>query len=167
MKKIVVPVAIIVALIAFFVIVGRKEFDRHGDVQTVQSESPLTNTKIMVSASGTKPTTEVEPAAEPKQGSSVILDPPSAIPVLSPEEALIANAEALAAFAKKPESVRQQEDLHDLDFSKDVVVFSALNKSIQKKQKKKKESPPECSVFFFASVSPSDSDFCSVDQCFL
>ena len=120
MKQLIVPIAVILALIAFFFIIDRKEFSRHDDVQTVQSENSTTNTKTSVSVSGPKPVTEVRPAAEQKQGASVLPDPPTAIPVLSPEEALIANAEALAASAKKPASVRQQEDLHDLDFSKDV-----------------------------------------------
>ena len=40
MKQLIVPIAIIVALIAFFVIIDRKEFSRHDDVQTVQNESP-------------------------------------------------------------------------------------------------------------------------------
>ena len=62
MKQIIIPVAIIVALIAFFVIIDRKEFSRHNDVQTVQSESSTTNRKQTVSVPETTPVTEVKPA---------------------------------------------------------------------------------------------------------
>ena len=66
MKQLIVPVAIIVALIAFFVIIDRKEFNRHDDVQTVQSESSMTNRKPTVSVPETKPITEVKPTVETK-----------------------------------------------------------------------------------------------------
>ena len=66
MKQLIVPVAIIVALIAFFVIIDRKEFSRHDDVQTVQSESPTSNRKPTVSVPETKPVIDVKPAAETK-----------------------------------------------------------------------------------------------------
>ena len=42
MKRIIVPIAIIVVLIVFFAIVGRREFNRHDGVQTVQSEGAMT-----------------------------------------------------------------------------------------------------------------------------
>ena len=66
MKQLIVPIAIIVALIAFFVIIDRKEFSRHDDVQTVQSESPTSNRKPTVSVPETKPVTDVKPAVEAK-----------------------------------------------------------------------------------------------------
>ena len=66
MKQLIAPIAIIVALIAFFVIIDRKEFSRHDDVQTVQSESPMTNRKPAVSVAETKPVTEMKPAVETK-----------------------------------------------------------------------------------------------------
>jgi len=66
MKQLIVPIAIIVALIAFFVIVDHKEFSRHDDVQTVQSESSTTNRKPLVSVPETKPATKVKPAVEAK-----------------------------------------------------------------------------------------------------
>ena len=66
MKQLIAPIAIIVALIAFFVIIDRKEFSRHDDVQTVQSVSPTSNRKPTVSVPETKPVTDVKPAVEAK-----------------------------------------------------------------------------------------------------
>ncbi len=66
MKQLIVPIAIIVALIAFFVIIDRKEFSRHDDVQSVQSESPTSNRKPTVSVPETKPVIDVKPAAGTK-----------------------------------------------------------------------------------------------------
>ena len=66
MKQLIVPIAIIVALVAFFFIIDRKEFNRHDDVQTVQSESPTSNKKPLVSVPETKPVIEVKPAVEAK-----------------------------------------------------------------------------------------------------
>ena len=66
MKQLISPIAIIVGLIAFFVIIDRKEFNRHDDVQTVQSESSTTNRKPTVSVPETKSVTEIKPAVETK-----------------------------------------------------------------------------------------------------
>ena len=66
MKQLIAPIATIVVLIAFFVIIDRKEFSRHDDVQTVQSESPMTNRKPTASVSQAKPVTEVKPTVEAK-----------------------------------------------------------------------------------------------------
>ena len=67
MKQLIASFAIIIALIAFFVIIDRKEFSRHDNVQTVQSESLTTNGKPTVSDLGTKSVTEVKPVVETKQ----------------------------------------------------------------------------------------------------
>ncbi len=64
MKQLIVPVAIIIALIAFFVIIDRKEFSRHDDVQTVQNGN--STIKPTVSVPETKPVTDVKPAVEAK-----------------------------------------------------------------------------------------------------
>lgn len=66
MKQLIVPIAIIIALITFFIVVDCKEFSRHDDVQTVQSESPTTNKKPTVSVPEMKPITEVKPTVEAK-----------------------------------------------------------------------------------------------------
>ena len=66
MKQLIVPIAIIVALIASFVIIDRKEFSRHDDVQTVQNVSPTSNRKPTVSVPETKPYIEVKPVTETK-----------------------------------------------------------------------------------------------------
>ena len=61
MKQLIASIAIIVFLIAFFVIIDRKEFCRHDDVQTVlQSETSTINKKPTISLSGTKPVAEVK-----------------------------------------------------------------------------------------------------------
>ena len=65
MKQLIIPVSIIVALIAFFVIVDRKEFNRH-DVQIIQDESSTTNRKSSVSAPETKPLPEPKHTVESK-----------------------------------------------------------------------------------------------------
>lgn len=64
MKQIIVPIVIIAALIAFFVIVDRKEFSRHDDVQTVQSESTTSNKKPLVSVPEIKSENELKPAGK-------------------------------------------------------------------------------------------------------
>ena len=46
MNKTVLPVAIIVGLIVLFCIIGRKDFSRHEDVQSVQAESPVENKSL-------------------------------------------------------------------------------------------------------------------------
>ena len=68
MKQLIAPIAIIAALIAFFVILEHKEFSRHDDVQTIQSENPTSNGKPLVSVSDpeTKPVTDAKPATETK-----------------------------------------------------------------------------------------------------
>jgi len=66
MKHLIIPIAIIVALIAFLVIIDRKEFSRHDDVQTIQSESPTLRRKPMAFVPETKPVIEVQPAVEAK-----------------------------------------------------------------------------------------------------
>ncbi|MBO4491513.1 MAG: hypothetical protein J5944_09165 [Lentisphaeria bacterium] len=56
MKRLIAPIAIIICMIAFFVITGCQEFSRHDD-QTLQSESPTSNRKPLVSVPETKPVT--------------------------------------------------------------------------------------------------------------
>lgn len=64
MKLRIVPIAIIVVLIAFFVIIDHKEFSCR-NVQTVQSEGSETNKRLsVVSSSETKPVTAAEKADE-------------------------------------------------------------------------------------------------------
>lgn len=64
MKQLIIPIAIIVALIAIFVIIDRKEFRRHDNIQTVQSKSPMPNRKpsgaILQTKSGPQVSTAVE-----------------------------------------------------------------------------------------------------------
>lgn len=104
MKQLIVPVVIIIALIAVFVIIDRKKFSRHDDVQTVQSESSTTNKKPMVSVPETKPVAELKPAveakpvetkpAETKLVAKTKTDKPAAVPVVTAEEAVKLNEEA-------------------------------------------------------------------------
>ena len=122
MKQLIAPIAIIIALIAFFVIIDRKDFSRHDDVQTVQSDSPTTNRKSSVSVPETKPVTELRPAVEtkpaetkpaaetrPAETKSVAEAKraaetkseakPVAVPVARVEEAEELNAEAMAILS--------------------------------------------------------------------
>ena len=66
MKQLIASVVVIVALIAFFVIIDRKEFNRHEVVQTVQSESLTSNRKPTVSVLETKPVTKSKSTIESK-----------------------------------------------------------------------------------------------------
>ena len=66
MKQLIAPIVVIVALIAFFVIIDRKEFSRHDDVQTVQSESSTINRNPTISVLETKPETESKSTIESK-----------------------------------------------------------------------------------------------------
>ena len=66
MKQLIAPVAIIIALLVFFVIVDRREFNRYYDVQTVPSKTLTSNKKPLVSAPETKSGTELKPVAETK-----------------------------------------------------------------------------------------------------
>ena len=66
MKQRIVPVAIFVALIVFFVTVGCKEFNRYDDDQTIQSETLTTNKETTVSVPETEPVTEKNPVVETK-----------------------------------------------------------------------------------------------------
>ena len=111
MKQLIVPIAIIIALIAFFVIIDRKEFRRHDDVQTVQSESPISNRKPMVSVPETKPEIEMNPVVETK--------PAEVKPVVNQSVAEIKTAEtnpAAETKADKPAettpAVAETEDKH-------------------------------------------------------
>ena len=54
MKSLIVPIAVIVTLVVLFVIVDKREFNRHNDVQTVQSENTMVYRKPAVSVSRTK-----------------------------------------------------------------------------------------------------------------
>jgi len=67
MKQLIAPVVIIVALIAFFVIIDRKEFSRHDNVQrVVQSGNRMTSRNQSVPVPETKLTTEAKPTVETK-----------------------------------------------------------------------------------------------------
>lgn len=114
MKQLIVSVAIIVALIAFFVIIDHKEFSRHDDVQTVQSESSTTNRKPTISIPETKSMTEVtsdeiKQTQTPSANRALFRNnsAPAAIPVLTPEEALKANMDAVRQYNK----IKTQDNL--------------------------------------------------------
>ena len=100
MKQLIVTVAVIVALIAVFVIIDRKDFIRLDDVRTVQSEPPISNRKPFVSIPETKPAAESMPAAESsfftvslfsygENGKTIRNSEPvpAAVPVVTAEEA--------------------------------------------------------------------------------
>ena len=68
MKKLIIPIAIIVVLIVSFVVavVARRESNRHDDAQAVQSESSVTSRKPSVSVPETKPETKAVVIEEEK-----------------------------------------------------------------------------------------------------
>lgn len=66
MKQLIVPVAIIVALIAFFVVMDRKDFNHCNDVQAVKSESSTTIRKPTVPDPQTTAVIETNPSVELK-----------------------------------------------------------------------------------------------------
>ena len=112
MKQLIVPIAIIVALIAFFVIIDRKEFSRHED-QTVQSTKPIDTKPVVEKLSEVNPVAETKPVerSQPAEGLSPETTPdsrdqalaqttpeenlrPAAVPVVTAEEAKKLNEEA-------------------------------------------------------------------------
>jgi formylglycine-generating enzyme required for sulfatase activity len=86
MKHLIAPIVVIVALIAFFVIIDRKEFNRHEDVQTVQRESPTSNRKPTVSVPETKPVTESKSTIESRHVEKKSIEIKSASPEEQPLE---------------------------------------------------------------------------------
>ena len=96
MKALIFPAIIILALIAFFVVIDRREFNHYNDVRTEQSTS-VEKQKMPTSftGTGTKPVVDEKPVAAAKP-----IDPnaPMAVPVVTPEEAARLNAEALKRF---------------------------------------------------------------------
>lgn len=99
MKQRIIPVAIIVALIASFIIIGRKEFGHHDDVQTVQSESSTTNRKQTVSVPETTPVTEVKPAigSKPVAGTKPVTSPKPETEVKSKTDTKTAETKPMEA----------------------------------------------------------------------
>lgn len=88
MKQIIASIIIIVALIVFFIIIDRKEFSRHDDVQTVQSDSSMANINGLCSSETTpvikaKPVVETKPIAEAKS----VAEPADTKPVVKEGEA--------------------------------------------------------------------------------
>lgn len=93
MKQFIVPFAMIVGLIAFFVVVDREEFKRHDDVQTVQGESSTTNRKTSASVPQTMTVTKTKPPIETKtvelevvDGTKQVSSPKSVIEAKSKED---------------------------------------------------------------------------------
>ena len=120
MKSIIIPASIILALIAFLVIVDRKEFKRHNDIQTVQRENLTVNRNLSLPIPKAGLVTEARspvkaklvaglPLKETSVETKMVVDSksvvdakqadvnkssPVALPVISPEEAMKANEEA-------------------------------------------------------------------------
>ena len=119
MKQLIVPIAIIVALIAFFVIIDRKEFSRHDDVQTIPIESSTTNRKPTAFVSETtpaielkpvvetKPVTEAKPVAETKPKTDV--KPAEMKPVAEMKPAEVKTVEVKPAEAKPVTEAKPEE----------------------------------------------------------
>ena len=124
MKQLIVPIAIIVALFTFFVIVDRREFSHYKDVQTVQGTNNTKKTKRwdLVSGGGsvgdhrqviaawlevvehgsTDDGSEKRPSeANFNDVRSNDTNYPVAVPVITAEEAFKANEEALRFHQEK------------------------------------------------------------------
>lgn len=86
MKQLIVPIVIIVALIVFFVIINREDFNRHEDVQMVQSENPTSNRKPTVSVLETKPVPASKSTIESKPFENKTTEIKSASPEEQPLE---------------------------------------------------------------------------------
>lgn len=115
MKQLIVPIAIIVTLIAVFVIMDRKEFSRQDNETTIQSESLLTNRKLSASKAVSEKT-EIETRhvnntlAESKTIAEIKLEEklsPFAVPVVTAEESRVLNEEALKLFNQRLEVNRK------------------------------------------------------------
>ena len=115
MKYLYLPIILIASLIVFFVIIDRKEFNRYDDTQTDQRVSSTAN-RERGSVPKMKPATEVKPAVRTKSfetdpenaiKTETALKPiesetdsPVAVPVVSAEEAIKANENALHSHQK-------------------------------------------------------------------
>ena len=120
MKQLIIPLAIIVALIVFFFVADRKEFIRYirYETESVNVVKTANETKTVKSKPAEKAENnpvaenkpdEMKPAVETKTDQSVEAQPvteakseekpvPTAVPVVTAEEAEKRNAEALAEY---------------------------------------------------------------------
>lgn len=180
MKQLIVPVAIIVALIAFFVIVDRKEFSRHDDVQTVQSESPTGkhpevkfSAEINRSFIEDKPSIETKTIAEPQPAvaekpvtvvpPSIEIGPasviktednptPTAIPVVTQEEAEKANQEAIALITAEKEKTEPFFILYEgLRF--DTISFEGTVRTVSPIPNPEENDYPNCLYSLLVDVN--------------
>ena len=175
MKKIVVPIAIIVALISVFVIMDRKEFSRHDDVQTVQSESPATNRKPLVSVPETMPVAGEKTADEtkpkdtksPENKSNEIMSEteaesvietnsavksedksfPAAVPFLTPEEAVLLTKEQKDPFFR----LYENEEL-------ETIIFEGTVRAVSTIPDPQKNDYPDCLYVVRLDINSFQSD---------
>lgn len=152
MKRLIAPIAIIVALIAFFVIIDRKEFSRHDNVRTVQNENPSTNRKPLVSVPETKPVTDVKPAVETK---SVETKPgekllPAAAPVVTAEEAEMNEDAKAYVLAEKEKKEPFYKDYANLNL--ETVSFQGTIRAISKIPDPETNDYPNCLYSVFVEL---------------
>ncbi len=146
MKQLIAPIAIIVALIAVFVIIDRKEFSRrHDNVQTIQSESPTTNRKPTVSVPETKPVTESKSAVEAKPVETKPEEKPlpAAVPVVTAEEAEKLNEFALFLATEKSKTTVVEGEITDRKPTVSVPETKLVTESKSAVEAKHFETKPE------------------------
>ena len=104
MKHLIVPIAIIVGLIVFFLFVDRREFGRNDVVQTVQNERRTTDRKPTVSVPEIKPGNESKSATEIKPvGTNLVTEAPA-------EEKPVPETKQAKAQPASNENIDRQTD---------------------------------------------------------
>ena len=148
MKQLIVPIAIIVVLVAIFIIVDHKEFNRSDDAQTIQRRNPgLINNRQ--SDPETKPGTELKPVDEIKLKDTNFPESklPVAVPILSPEE-----AEQLIKEQKDP-FFRHYEN-EELE----TILFEGTVRAVSTIPDPQKNDYPDCLYVVRLDINSFQSD---------
>lgn len=141
MRQLIVPIAIIVALITFFVFVDRKEFNRYDVVHTIQSETLTANRKPPISVSETKAvaeeinTVEATPVVEDNLTGGMIVDSKSVFESKSVKGKEPVVEVILAEVAPLTETIKASPTVLPVATPKEAEI--ANNSAIQKLNKKK------------------------------
>lgn len=178
MKQRIVPVALIVALIAFFVIIDRKEFSRLNNIQPIQRENVSDRTETIPAVSAkpaietrpfvdTKPPevtdkqeeglktqtqTETTPVSESGIKEAIVSSRPFAVPVLSQEEAEKANLEAFAYAAAEKEKTEPFFQMYE-GSQFDTISFEGTVKAVSTIPDPEQNDYPNCLYALFVDVN--------------
>lgn len=115
MKQLIVPIAIIVALIAFSVIADSSDPSRGDDAQTVLINLPVPHGEPPVSVLEMKSEAEMKAATDKASKAISGAEPkdapvPAAVPVLTQEEAIKINDAALRLLSKKEDTIEETKE---------------------------------------------------------